>query len=78
MPVRPLRGEAAPSTRAIRERYTPPAAPARVTFEAWLDRLREDEAARTRLYRLLWYASTATTVTGFVLILILLRRQGVI
>lgn len=53
-----------------------------VTLEArvarWLDRLQQDEAARTRLFRILWLTSTAVTVLGFVIIAIVLSRQGIL
>lgn len=46
--------------------------------EAWQAHLAADERARTRLFRLLWFASTAMTLAGFVIILVMLRRQGIL
>lgn len=64
--------------RPVTARAVGEAAPEPGRVEAWLRHLQEDEGARTRLFRLLWYVSTATTLAGFVIILVLLRRQGIL
>lgn len=46
--------------------------------ESWAERLARDADARTRLFRALWLVSTLFTIFGFVVIFLVLRRQGVL
>ncbi|HLE97272.1 MAG TPA: hypothetical protein VI997_07870 [Candidatus Thermoplasmatota archaeon] len=47
-------------------------------IESWAERLARDAHARARLFRLLWVVSTLFTLFGFVVMFLVLRRQGVL